>query len=533
MKKFNTTLLITVLILCHTLILYSEPKEFKANTYTESYQEYPCVAMDGSGNFVIAWQSYDQDGDSYGIFAQRFDNNANPLGFEFRVNTTTQFEQEYPTIAMNNVGLFVIIWHSVLSNPDNPSEDEGIFAKCFDKDGIPTSDEIQVNSYKTKQVSLSDPSVGIDNWGNFVVAWGTYIQDGDKDVFAQKCDRFGNFIGEGFKVNTYTKYDQRYPSVSVSGTGNFIIAWESDGQSGICAQMYDVACNPIKSEFKVNINPQYNSLSIPSVAINDGGSFVVVWSDQKEPNSSECGIYARRFGGIDDPIGSEILVNTNPIKNIVKLSVDLDNSKNFIITWDREENGSAMNGKGVYAKKLDFDGTVFGDEFQVNTYIESSQRSPSVAMVDTDNFVITWEDSGQSGIYAKLYKEGQQQKTLEFGLKLDPEKTSYSNGNKIKLLVDIQSPSNPINVDLYFVMLNPANTAYFGMDWNTTPKSLLNNFTVPANLSIAGAPLLEITIPNSKPPIGTTGTYIFAIGAAEHGTVNFISNIAIASFEVK
>lgn len=57
------------------------------------------------------------------------------------------------------------------------------------------------------------------------------------------------------------------------------------------------------------------------------------------------------------------------------------------------------------------------------------------------------------GVYAKLYNEGQSPKKFEFALHLDPEKTSYSNGDNFKLLVDIQTPSESINADLYFVCL--------------------------------------------------------------------------------
>jgi hypothetical protein len=42
------------------------------NTYTPNYQVGRAVASDAVGNFVVVWQSLAQDGDSYGVFAQRF-----------------------------------------------------------------------------------------------------------------------------------------------------------------------------------------------------------------------------------------------------------------------------------------------------------------------------------------------------------------------------------------------------------------------------------------------------------------------------
>jgi hypothetical protein len=42
------------------------------NSYTTSGQQWPKVASDANGNFVVAWTSYGQDGSYSGIFGQRF-----------------------------------------------------------------------------------------------------------------------------------------------------------------------------------------------------------------------------------------------------------------------------------------------------------------------------------------------------------------------------------------------------------------------------------------------------------------------------
>ena len=46
--------------------------EFRVNTFTTSEQRYPSVSADASVSFVVAWQSYTQDGSSDGIFGQRY-----------------------------------------------------------------------------------------------------------------------------------------------------------------------------------------------------------------------------------------------------------------------------------------------------------------------------------------------------------------------------------------------------------------------------------------------------------------------------
>jgi hypothetical protein len=46
--------------------------EFRVNTYTTDSQSRPTVALDGSGAFVVSWNSQGQDGSGHGVFAQRF-----------------------------------------------------------------------------------------------------------------------------------------------------------------------------------------------------------------------------------------------------------------------------------------------------------------------------------------------------------------------------------------------------------------------------------------------------------------------------
>lgn len=46
--------------------------EFQVNTYTTDSQSNPSVASLTDGGFVVTWYSNGQDGDSYGIYGQRY-----------------------------------------------------------------------------------------------------------------------------------------------------------------------------------------------------------------------------------------------------------------------------------------------------------------------------------------------------------------------------------------------------------------------------------------------------------------------------
>ena len=85
---------------------------FQVNSYTNAVQLNNDVAMDAAGDFVITWQSAPQDGDFYGIYAQRYNSAGVAQGTEFRVNTYTTNNQSQPTALMDAAGDFVITWQS-------------------------------------------------------------------------------------------------------------------------------------------------------------------------------------------------------------------------------------------------------------------------------------------------------------------------------------------------------------------------------------------------------------------------------------
>src|SRR5207247_9209919 len=100
--------------------------ELHVNTYTTSYQFRPLAASDRQGNFVVVWGSLGQDGDAYGMFAQRYDASGNPRGGEFQVNTYTTggqgssfyFLTQNSGISMAPNGNFVVVWGSYYANQD-------------------------------------------------------------------------------------------------------------------------------------------------------------------------------------------------------------------------------------------------------------------------------------------------------------------------------------------------------------------------------------------------------------------------------
>jgi len=82
--------------------------EFQVNTSTLSSQDTSSIAGLNSGGFVVTWESWNQDGDENGVYAQMYDQNGNNIGIEFLVNTHTAGYQDNPDVAALNNGGFVV-----------------------------------------------------------------------------------------------------------------------------------------------------------------------------------------------------------------------------------------------------------------------------------------------------------------------------------------------------------------------------------------------------------------------------------------
>ncbi|MEH2174168.1 beta strand repeat-containing protein [Nostoc sp.] len=266
--------------------------EFQVNASTNNKRINPTVAMDGAGDFVISWQSDGQDGSGYGIYAQRYNSAGVAVGGEFQVNTYTSGYQNNPTIAMDAAGDFVISWQSYYQDG---GDGYGIYAQRYNSSGA-VGGEFQVNTYTTS--SQSNPTVAMDAAGDFVISWQSDGQDGSSSgIYAQRYSSAGVAQGNEFQVNFNTNGNQSNPTVAIDATGNFVISWTSndDGQdgssSGIYAQRYNSAGVAVGGEFQVNTyitNTQKN----PTVAMDAGGDFVISWQSDGQDKSG-YGIYAQ------------------------------------------------------------------------------------------------------------------------------------------------------------------------------------------------------------------------------------------------
>ncbi|MEN9727793.1 MAG: hypothetical protein RL434_2159, partial [Pseudomonadota bacterium] len=158
--------------------------EFKVNTQTTGAQLDSAVAGLVDGGFVVTWTSVGQDGDSNGVYAQRYAATGEALGSEFRVNTVTVDSQSESAVAALADGGFIVTWSS-LGQDGNL---RGIYAQVYSSAGIPQGPEFLVNTF-VDNVQSGSAVAGLAGDG-FVVTWDSYSQDNSElpsfGIFAKR-----------------------------------------------------------------------------------------------------------------------------------------------------------------------------------------------------------------------------------------------------------------------------------------------------------------------------------------------------------
>ncbi|PJA96292.1 MAG: hypothetical protein CO129_07375, partial [Ignavibacteriales bacterium CG_4_9_14_3_um_filter_34_10] len=162
--------------------------EISVNTSKIYSQRDPQISRDLAGNFIVVWDSENPTTKS-DIFYQLFNSSQEIIGSEIRVNTITSNEQERPSAAMNSGGDFIIAWASHSGDMNSIFD---IKARLY-KNNNPVGDEFLVNT--TTQFSQTKPQVAINANGEFVIVWESWTENSDRDVYMQMFDANGNKVG--------------------------------------------------------------------------------------------------------------------------------------------------------------------------------------------------------------------------------------------------------------------------------------------------------------------------------------------------
>ena len=365
-----------------------------------NYQILPSVTALADGGFIVAWARNNEDGSSWGIFAQRYAADGTAVGGKFQVNTFTSGEQTNPTVEALADGGFVVVWQS--AGQDGSAG--GTYAQRYAADGTAAGSEFRVNTLVGGDQIF--PSVTALADGGFVVTYQSTAVLGK--IYAQRYAADGSAVGGEFPVSTGNLDVAHYPAVAALADGGFVVTWQSHGQDGsswgIYGQRYAADGTAVGGEFLANTYT-INEQSYPTVVGLADGGFVVTWSSRFQDGSS-WGIYGQRYGADSTAVGGEFRVNTETVSEQSISAVMALADGGFVVTWNAPDG----DGFGIYGQRFGADGTALGAEFRVNATTASNQSGNTyngsdnlLAVLADGRLVQVWQlPDAQSGVYFRL-----------------------------------------------------------------------------------------------------------------------------------
>jgi hypothetical protein len=369
------------------------------------------VASDADGNFVVVWS----DGQSYSyypsrIVGRRYDRFGIPQGDEFEVSAGTR-RHRTPSVSMDPAGSFVVAWNAYAYDSDSYSD---VWARRFDAAGGAQGPQFRVsnNAYTYSYGSYSytlfhyqyiqNPDVAKDAAGNFIVVWQHATTDpdflGDADdqqIIGRRYNAAGMAQGGQFKLSDGTNdtYINSKAEVATQSNGDFVVVWKAlDSGDAIVARQFSAAGAPLGGEIPVS-SAVFEGVS--DVASDGSGGFVVVWgsSSFNDPSPAELDVAARRYDATGTPLGSAFLVNTTTTGDQCGPSIARLANGNFVVTWHGNYTVTSNNG---YGQVLSSSGGAVGSQFLLDTtggYVNGT----SVAAQEND-YVVVWTDGSWQSV---------------------------------------------------------------------------------------------------------------------------------------
>ncbi len=151
----------------------------------------PSITKDLKGNIIIVYEGTG-DGDAQGVFARKYDSDRNALSAEFQINETTSGNQQMASIAMLDLGNYVVVWSG------NGTDDaNGVYARQF---AVANSSPIADANAGSPYVITEGASINLD---------GSSSSDPDGNVLNFLWDlnndgSYGDVVGENPTIDWVT-----------------------------------------------------------------------------------------------------------------------------------------------------------------------------------------------------------------------------------------------------------------------------------------------------------------------------------------
>jgi hypothetical protein len=360
------------------------------------------------GIFTVVWsQAADPYDGPQQIVARRLQSPHNSGELTLVRGTIPDRVLELPQIAPSPGGGWMLFYSQ--TRPDGYVQ---LFGSSFSQHGSPLSSRVQVSAPSKSDANVH-AATPLREKGYFVLAEDDLCpgcQFPLHHLFARILDASGQPISPYFQVdsNPLRTAICGAKSLGADAAGNAVVVWEGrsqlifSSQTAILTQRFSPTGQRLGDSFLVT-KPGPTTVRVPSVAVNQGGDFVVVWQYQPDLNTPRS-LHARHFSKDAKPLGQEFVIEADPIADAVFPSIASDSRGNYVVVWTSYGSPYCPSVKGRLYRP---DDTPAGPAFYLSSGTNTCDQFPKVAFGPNGTFAAAWIrtlDDGGSDIYAAMFR---------------------------------------------------------------------------------------------------------------------------------
>jgi hypothetical protein len=287
-----------------------------------------------------------------------------------------------PTVAMANNGRFVVAWTDAYNGNYN---DLDVRAQVFDANGSAVTGTIWVASTTHNENS---PSVGMDYYGNFAVAYTYAYSPTDHDIYVALYNSAGGYQ-RSVGVATSTR-DEYAASLDMNAPGRFVVAYTYDYSStdqDVYASLFATGGNFMNNTLIAGTTQVEDD---PSAAIDMYGNYAVAYTS----GNATTQVLVQRVNGGGALLGLPLAVGWSG-NSEYQQSLDMAADGRFVVSYVYQYSSADSD---VYAQEFSASGTPATGSFGVATST-NAEMQPSVAMDSAGDYAISY---GWIGTYGSL-----------------------------------------------------------------------------------------------------------------------------------
>lgn len=370
----------------------------------------PAVASLTGGGYVLAWASQNpeaQEGGTYSILAQRFDQDGFKIGAEMVLNAPLALDWAPPRIALDGRpdGGFVAAWNSERTPVHSGSHDffgSDFYMRRFDESGIPLGEPTLVNDPALGGMgsNFTDLHVVALSTGREVVVWNRHTAT----FLMQIYDESGNLVFGPLDASMGHAMD----FVPDASGGFYAVRTRT-----VDAQSYWVEHQHFSGTGEALSAPVF---ALPLVALDErpvgatllkSGELLIARGSRDTPTGNLYLTLLRHDpGGGEDQV--EVIALPSLLESDFPYAMDFkavaQNDGGFVVSWT-ESVYSAETFSSTYtvvAQGFDAAALPLGDAFYVKDTLTAGAADYDIAALEGGGIAVTWE-TDYPGTYVERF----------------------------------------------------------------------------------------------------------------------------------